>query len=145
MKKKIPADTKTFHYYNANPLGKITSDCAIRAFSLAMNKEWEAIYDKLCEIGRREKQTPNNTETLKAYLNAEGWIKQAQPKKSNGKKYTGEEWCKKLTKENFPYSSIIANIGSHHVVCIKKVNNSFMIHDTWNSSVYCIGNYWIKP
>lgn len=43
MIKKIPEDTKYFHYYNANPKDKITKDCVYRALSLFLNKSWDDV------------------------------------------------------------------------------------------------------
>lgn len=43
--------------------------------------------------------------------------------------------------------SFIANIGGHHMVCIKEtggLHGSHKVHDTWNSTDGCIGNYWTK-
>ena len=33
-------ETKTFHYYNANPKGKLTCDCVVRAICTAMDKPY---------------------------------------------------------------------------------------------------------
>lgn len=35
-----PEDNKYFHYYNSNPKGKETKDCAYRALSLFLGKTW---------------------------------------------------------------------------------------------------------
>ena len=61
----------------------------------------------------------------------------AKYKKPNGKKYTGEEFCREVAIKSRRY---VANIGGHHVVAIvdKKV------HDIWDSTDGCIGNYWVK-
>ena len=34
----------------------------------------------------------------------------------------------------------VANIGGNHTVCIKNGK----VHDTWDSTDGCIGNYWVK-
>ena len=57
-----------------------------------------------------------------------------QPRKANNKKYTGKEFCKKHNE------TCVANIGGHHVVCIKNGK----VHDIWDSTDGCIGNYWVK-
>jgi hypothetical protein len=85
-------------------------------------------------------------------LEKKGFIKQNQPRKSNNTKYTGKEFCNWLSI-NYPngeIGNIVANIGGHHIVCIKPTyhgdgfNCRYKILDTWNSSDGCIGNYWIK-
>lgn len=141
---KIPTDTPTYHFYNANPKCKLTSDCSIRAIALATGKEWDIVFDELCDMARKYKQMPNDKKLLNRYLKSKGWIKQPQPKREDGTKYTGEEWCRKLTEERCAYSSVIANIGGHHMICITQYNEAYTIHDTWDCSEYCIGNYWIK-
>ena len=145
MKKNIPANTSTFRYFKANTKDKTTNDCVIRTFALAMSKEWDTVFDELCILSHEEKLMHNDKTLTKKYLDKMGWKKQPQPKKESGKKYTGAEWCRKLTKENSPYSHIIINIGGHHKACILKIDGKFLIHDTWDSSEYCIGNFWIKP
>jgi hypothetical protein len=79
------------------------------------------------------------------YLKDKGWRKCSQPRKSDGTKFTGEEWCKELNHSIwFVGKSIVANIGGHHTVCIKEVDGKFKVLDHWNSTNGCIGNYWIK-
>ena len=43
--------------------------------------------------------------------------------------------------------SFIANIGGHHMVCIKEtcgLDGLHKVHDIWNSTDGCIGNYWTR-
>lgn len=63
-----------------------------------------------------------------------------QPRKADGTKYTGKEWCDKIQRNpNFP-GRIIANIGGHHTVAIIDGR----VWNTWDSTDGCIGNYWIE-
>lgn len=57
-----------FKYYNANPLGRNVSDCAVRAISLATNRSWDEIYCELSEFARREGITFSEIEFLNNYL-----------------------------------------------------------------------------
>ena len=57
-----------------------------------------------------------------------------QPRKSDNTKYIGKEFCKMFK------GTCVANIGGHHIVCIKDGK----VHDIWDSTDGCIGNYWIK-
>ena len=43
-----------FIKYNANPAGRRTSDCVIRAICIALNKPWLEVSDELYGIARRE-------------------------------------------------------------------------------------------
>ena len=70
-------------------------------------------------------------------MKAKGWVKHPQPKKPDGSKYTGEEFCKMLAKKGERY---VAHIGGHHMVAIVDCK----VCDVWNSTGKCIGNYWTK-
>lgn len=130
-------DTEYFHYFNANPRNRITGDCVFRAFTLAMEEDYNSIVMEMAKLMCETGYALNDTKGEERYLKLKGWIKCPQPKKSDGTKYTGREFCKLLANKNKRY---IAHIGGHHVVAIvdKKIN------DTWDSSSGCIGNYWIK-
>lgn len=142
-KLKYP-DTKTFHYYNANPKNKITTDCVIRALSRGMNKPYNEVVMELallqCETGYDD----GDKKLYDTYLKNNGWIKHNQPRKWDNTKYTGEEWCYEVQSVVYDRSTnwdrIIANIGGHHVVAI--INGK--VNDIWNSTYGCIGNYWTK-
>jgi hypothetical protein len=68
------------------------------------------------------------------YLKEIGWIKQKQPKKSNGKKYKGHEWVRTFK------GNAVAHIGIHHMAYISKGK----VWDTWDSTEGVVGNYWVK-
>lgn len=128
-------ETKTFHYYNANPKNRITGDCVVRAICTALKKPYEEVYRELLESCLKSGYSIASKENYSKYLELQGWVKQKQPRKSDGTKYTGKEFCKKLANKNQTY---IAHIGGHHIVAIVdgKVN------DIWDSTDGCIGNYW---
>ena len=77
-----------------------------------------------------------------------------QPRKRDGTKFTGKEFCEYLQRylddpgvygvmddEGIEISrNIVANIGGNHVVAIKDGK----VWDIWNSTRGCIGNYWVK-
>lgn len=130
-------ETKTFHYYNANPKNRITGDCRIRAIAVACEVPYNTVVMDLakiqCDTGYDQTANQGISILLKQY----GWTKHKQPRKANGTKYTGKEFCSKLAKKNVRY---VANIGGHHVVAI--VNGK--VNDIWDSTEGCIGNYWTK-
>lgn len=66
-----------------------------------------------------------------------GWVKHKQPRKPDNTKYTGKEFCRQIAENSVNY---VANIGGNHTVAI--INGK--VHDTWNSTDGCIGNYWTK-
>ena len=149
MKRNIPKNTAYFTYANANPKGKITGDCVIRALATAMNKTWDEVLTDLYQYALKHKQMLDCSQLYSKYLKDQGWIKLKQPRKYDNTKYTGIEFCEELQSstcfkhEGYYLDScdkFIAHIGGHHVVAI--VNGSIL--DTWNSTGGCIGNIWIK-
>ena len=140
MKRRIPEDTNTFHYYNRNPKDKITNDCVIRSIATATEKTWGEVYNALYEIGLKYGLMPNDPKCYERYLKKLGWVKHKQPRKEDNTKYTGGEFVKTAEYNVIKENSVIAKIGSHHMTVI--VNGK--IYDTWNCTNNKIGNYWIK-
>jgi hypothetical protein len=149
-KAKYP-DTTTFHYHNANPKNKITTDCVIRALATGMQKPYDEVVMELavmqCETGYDD----GDPVMIDRYLKKNGWIKCKQPRKEDNTKYTGKEFCLKLQHpiyseeldtlpDDFDWHHMIANIGGHHIVAIVEG----MVYDIWNSTHKCIGNVWVK-
>lgn len=130
-KKKYP-DTEVFHWFNANPKGKITTDCVIRALSVGLQKDYYEVIDELIALQKKTGLMINDKALYTKYLKQLGYEKQKQPRKSDNTKYTGAEFAKIIN------GNCIAHIGGHHLVAII----DHKIIDIWNSSHKCIGNYW---
>ena len=137
--KKYP-NTDTFFYYNANPKNRITGDCVARAITTASGQDYNALIMDMalyqCVTGY------DATYGTGRYLDQKGWEKHPQPRKSDGTKYTGKEFCEMLNRNNADFGNIVANIGGNHMVCIKKVLGKYKVHDIWNSTEGYIGNWW---
>lgn len=124
--------TETYQYFNQNPKGYITGDCMIRAISLASGISYE---DVVMGIAKVQCETyRSGDQHYPIYLERIGFIKQPMPKKANGKKYTIDEFCKKIAEPNKSYVVSCA----HHLTCVKDKK----IHDIWNCGYKCVGNYW---
>lgn len=134
--KKYP-DTATFHFHNQNPKNRITGDCVFRAISLATNKPYNECVMEMAKVMCKTGYALNDKKGEDAYLKSIGWIKMPQPKKADGTKYTGKEFCELLARKGVNY---IAHIGGHHMICIKDQK----VWDIWNSTSGKIGNYWIE-
>ena len=148
-------DTKSFHFYNANPKGRITGDCSTRALCTALDMTWDDCIRGMAEVSIATKYSLGSKEAIDKFLAMHGWAKMKQPRKSDNTKYTGEDFCRAINAGkilNGYTGNIIANIGGHHIVCIKKVEDLtvktwkqiYKVCDHWNSTHGCIGNYWIK-
>lgn len=129
-------DTNTFHFYNANPKNRIGADCVIRAICTALEQSWEVTVRELTEVGLKHGLVLNDKACFEKDLKQKGWIKHQQPRKSDGTKYTGSEFCEKARY----HTNYIANIGGHHTVAIVNCQ----VYDIWDSTGGCIGNYWTK-
>lgn len=127
-------ETETFTYYNANPKNKLTTDCVVRAICTALNQSYEHTLRELMEVQIKTGYSFNDVKGFGKYLESKGFEKQKQPRKADNTKYTGKEFVKMFT------GVCVANIGGNHTVCIKNGK----VHDTWDSTDGCIGNYWIK-
>ena len=134
-------DTKTFHYYNANPKGRITTDCVIRAIATALEQDYNKTVMELAEMQCKTGYDDGDKKLYDKYLQSKGWVKCNQPRKNDNTKYTGKEWCRELQRLNCrSRMRMVANIGGHHIVAI--IDGK--VWDIWNSTDGCIGNYWIK-
>lgn len=127
-------DTKTFTYYNANPKGRITCDCVARAICTALNEPYNNVLKEMFEMQLETGYEYTDKKCIDKYLQSKGWTKMKQPRKADNTKYTGNEFCKKFK------GTCVANIGGNHIVAIKNGK----VHDIWDSTDGCIGNYWIK-
>ena len=128
-------DTDTFHFYNANPKGRITGDCRIRAICTALEVPYKDIVMELAEIQCETGYDQCENHGISILMKRHGWIKHAQPRKPDNTKYTGKEFCR-LHRSG----RIYAHVGGRHSVAI--VDGK--IWDIWDSTDGCIGNYWTK-
>lgn len=142
-------ETSTFHYYNANPYNRFTTDCVIRAICTALEMPYNIVLMEMAQLQCETGYDSRENKLIDLYLKSKGWVKHKQPRKADNTKYTGVEFCKAISKDIFSLGkSIVANIGGGHIVCIKpiggSVRNNHKVHDTWDSTDGCIGIYWTK-
>ena len=128
-------DTDTFHYHNENPKNRITGDCTFRAIAKATGKPWTEVVMEMAEMSVRTGYAINDTKGIEKYMEQIGWVKHRQPRKPNGKKYTGKEFCREFR----PHRAV-AHIGGGHDVAI--IDGK--VWDIWDSTGGCIGNYWTE-
>lgn len=146
--RKIPADTTCFHFVNANPEDKRTGDCIMRAVCTATSLTWDEVVDGLCEISHRKHIAPQDPAAERELLKVLGFKQQKQPKRLNGKKITGRDFCRwleQLVAEGAlpARTPVVANIGTHHVVAVMPcADGRYRICDTWDCSTRCVGTWW---
>lgn len=144
-------DTKTFHYHNANPKSKITSDCVIRAISTALEIDYNTVVRELAELQIKTGYDDGDAKCYGKYLESKGWYKHKQPRSVDGGKLTGHSFCNYIScNKRKDYGNILCHIGGHHIVAIIPTcsgdgyNDRFKVCDIWDSTGKCIGNYWTK-
>lgn len=127
-------NTKWFRLFNANPKNRFTDDCVVRAICTATGQPYETILRKLCEVSINTGYSVNSKNVIIQYLDKILCNDTcAQPKHTNGKKFTGKEFC-----EAHPVGNYVCMIGGHHVVAV--IDGK--INDTWDCSDKCVGNFW---
>lgn len=136
-------NTETFVFHNQNPHNRYTTDCVIRAISAATDIPYNQVLMEMAEVQCKTGFDMSEKICINRYLKSKGWTMHSQPRKDDGRKYTGKEFCKALYDSYIAVDNddrIVANIGGHHVVAII----DWQVWDTWDSTDGCIGNYWTK-
>lgn len=119
---------------NVNPKGRRTGDCVVRALTVALNKSYEEVFDRLVAIAKQSCYTPNDKHTYEKLLAEEGFAKAKQPRKADNTKYTVSE-IRLLTNRR----KVVISVANHLTV----VSDGVLV-DTWNCSRKTIGNYYYK-
>jgi hypothetical protein len=149
-KAKYP-DTPYFHYYNANPKNKVTTDCVIRAICTVLEKPYNEVLMEMAELQCKTGLDMSEKKCIDKYMKSKGWVRVKQPKQDDGSKYTGRDFCRTLMhpiyceelgfEVSFDINRVLAHIGGHHIVAIM----SGQVWDIWNSTGGTIGQVWVKP
>lgn len=143
-------ETSTFHFFNANPHNRFTGDCVTRALSVALQIPYNQCVMEQAEMQCKTGFDSADPKGMAKYLESKGWVKHPQPRKQDGTKYTGKEWCQLLEEDILREvwqggDRMIANIGGHHTIAIiNDIGSHCKVWDTWDSTDGCIGNYWTK-
>ena len=92
---KYPS-TSTFRFYNANPKNRFGGDCVVRAICTALRQSWEQTIREMTKLGIKHGYVLNDQSLFPKYLESKGWKKMKQPRKDDGTKYTGKEFCEEV-------------------------------------------------
>lgn len=130
-------ETAAFRFYNANPKGRLTTDCTVRAICTAAELPYNTVVMEMAAMHCETGYDADSNQLIDRYLKSKGFEKMKQPRKPNNTKYTGYEFCEHIAEKDERY---VANLGGGHIVAI--VDGK--VHDTWDSTHGCIGNYWVK-
>ena len=66
-------DTNTFHFYNANPHNRFTTDCVIRAISTATEIPYNQVVMEMAEMQCKTGFDPSENKLIDKYLTSKGW------------------------------------------------------------------------
>lgn len=122
-----------FTFYNPNPAGRFTGDCAIRAVAKALNTDWDEAYLLLTAYGFSLKDWGNFNAVISALLRDYGFKRVIIPDTCPDC-YTVAEFA----RDN-PLGTFILGTGSH-VVAV--VDGSY--YDSWDSGNEVPVFFWRK-
>lgn len=135
--KKLPKDTTTFSYYNANPRNKRVGDCVIRALATLPDQNWMKVFEELCSIARKKCCAPTNDEAWDKWLADHGYVRYPMPRKMNRKLYKLGEFVQSDYVED--HEAVIVSV-SGHLTCIRDRK----VHDIWDCTGYTVRRYYKK-
>lgn len=98
-----------FINYNANPRGRKTTDCVIRAMSTSLNNTWEDTYRSLVDYSIKQSLMCNEKRALMGYLKAKGYEMQKMPNHKNNTRYTVAEFVDTIAETKATYILSVAN------------------------------------
>lgn len=121
---------------NVNPKNKKTADCVIRAIAKASKIDYWKVAEDLFKMQKKTGYMLNEKRCYEKLLEQYGFVKMAQPRKSDSTKYLVGDIDKLFTKQ--PKNVIIKM--AHHLTCY---TDGYIV-DIWDCRGKSIGNYWIK-
>lgn len=116
---------------NPNPLGKVTTDCVVRAIAIATNQSWRKVYDDLCRLGAKMCEMPNANSVWGMYLEEMG-LKQFLLPESCPKCITIRAFC-----DRYPEGTYVIGTGGHAVACL---DGDW--YDSWDSGSEVPTYFW---
>lgn len=120
-------------YYNPNPKGRETGDCAIRALCKATGKDWDRVYTTVSALGFAEKEMPSANSIWGEFLEAEGFTRHKIGDHFPND-FTVREFC-----INYPRGIYVLGLRGHVVTV---VDGKYF--DIWDSGERVVEYYWTR-
>ena len=117
--------------YNANPIGKRTDDCVVRAISTVTGMTWNQVHDALCDLSGELYTMPSSNECWPVYLNELGFYRDDVPHRCPEDCFTVAEFAK-----HHPYGKFLLN------TCEYEVASNYNIIATGSHLVALINGDW---
>ena len=122
-----------FKFYNPNPKERFVGDCAVRAITKLLDKDWDEVYVAIVVQGYIRKDMPSGNSVWGAYLKKHGYVKRLLPDTCPDC-YTVIDFC-----YDHPYGKYLLVLDGHVVTV---VDGDY--YDTWNSGNEIPDYYWVK-
>ena len=111
----------------------MTSDCVVRAISIATETDYKEVMSELFRIGLEVGQMPNDKKCYEIYLTSLGWVRKS-PLKNGKKKYK----VKNIAKF-FMGKSVMIHTCNHLTTLVNGALN-----DTWDCREWKANSYYTK-
>ena len=134
MIRKIPASTKYYEFYNANPKGKRAEDCGVRAVALALGVSWDEAIDLLVAKAHKYKDAPESDKCVRAVIEENGFVPMKVDVRFGNTRPT---MCEVI--EMYKGYVIVGAIAHHYMAA-----TDGKVKDIWNSSERPLYKFWIK-
>ena len=119
--------------YNANPYGRRTSDCVIRAIAVLTGRSWDETYIDIFNWGFLLKDMPSVNNLWGSYLRSIGFRRFILPDNCPDC-YTVSQFC-----HDHPVGRYLLATGTHVIAVI---NGDY--YDTWDSGDEIPISFWKK-
>ena len=122
-----------WQYYNPNPYGKYTIDCAVRAVSAALDVDWRTAYALIHAHGYGEGDMGPSNDTWGAVLRRHGFRRAIIPN-SCPVCYTAEDFA-----TDNPVGTFVLGFENHTAAVIDG-----RVFDSFDSTQLCPQYYWYR-
>lgn len=134
--------------YNANPVGKRTNDCVIRAISTVLKAPWDKVHDDLCALSSELYTVPSDNDNWATYLDYLGFYREDVPHSCPEDCITVKEFAKLHKYGQYLLNTCEYEVASNHNIIasgshlIALINGNW--YDTWNSGGEAVVSYWFR-
>ena len=122
----------TYRYFNPNPVGVKTRDCAIRAVAAALDISWDRAFDLIAARAKQMGETLDANAAFGSVLRQYGFVREVIPQTCPDC-YTARDFCL-----DHPRGVYVLGFGSHAAAVIDGV-----LWDSWDSSDEIPQYYWL--
>lgn len=122
-----------YREFNNNPVARRAGDCAVRAVSLALDKDWQDAYAEIAAAGYLMGDMPSANWVWGSVLRKQGFSREVVPNTCPDC-YTVQDFA-----ADHPEGTFVLGLDGHVVTII---NGDWF--DSWNSKDEPVVYYWFK-